>query len=110
LEIVQPLDEAAQIPAALEPQQAVAQGQKSWRIDGALLFGFGQRERPADERDAAMVVESLAGGNLRASPDVDAAQGDPANGVAPGTSFEDLPDDWVCPECGVPKDQFVEIK
>lgn len=32
--------------------------------------------------------------------------GDPDNGVAPGTKFEDLPEDWVCPECGVEKDMF----
>lgn len=32
--------------------------------------------------------------------------GDPENGVAPGTAFEDLPEDWVCPECGVEKDLF----
>lgn len=32
--------------------------------------------------------------------------GDPDNGIAPGTSFEDIPDDWVCPECGVGKDMF----
>jgi rubredoxin len=32
--------------------------------------------------------------------------GDPDNGVEPGTAFEDLPDDWVCPECGVEKDMF----
>ena len=32
--------------------------------------------------------------------------GDPDNGIAPGTSFEDLPKDWVCPVCGVGKDQF----
>ena len=30
-------------------------------------------------------------------------------GIAPGTSFEDLPDAWVCPECGVGKDQFEKI-
>ena len=30
--------------------------------------------------------------------------GDPENGIAPGTSFEDLPDDWVCPLCGVGKE------
>ena len=36
----------------------------------------------------------------------DPAVGDPANGVAPGTSFEDLPDDWICPLCYVDKDQF----
>ena len=32
--------------------------------------------------------------------------GDPENGIEPGTSFEDLPEDWVCPECNVGKDQF----
>lgn len=35
--------------------------------------------------------------------------GDPDNGIAPGTSFEDLPNTWVCPECGVGKDQFEKI-
>jgi len=32
--------------------------------------------------------------------------GDPDVGIAPGTAFEDLPDDWVCPMCAAPKDQF----
>ena len=36
----------------------------------------------------------------------DPAVGDPENNVPPGTAFEDLPDDWVCPECGATKDQF----
>jgi len=36
----------------------------------------------------------------------DPAVGDPDNGVAPGTSFVNLPDDWVCPQCGVGKDMF----
>jgi flavin reductase (DIM6/NTAB) family NADH-FMN oxidoreductase RutF/rubredoxin len=36
----------------------------------------------------------------------DPAAGDPANGVAPGTAFEDVPEDWVCPVCGAGKDQF----
>lgn len=35
--------------------------------------------------------------------------GDPENGIAPGTKFEDLPDDWVCPLCGVGKDQFKKV-
>ena len=34
--------------------------------------------------------------------------GDPDNGIAPGTAFEDLPDDWACPVCGVDKDSFSE--
>jgi rubredoxin len=36
----------------------------------------------------------------------DPAVGNPENNVPAGTAFEDIPDDWVCPECGVPKDQF----
>ena len=36
------------------------------------------------------------------------ALGDPDNGIAPGTKFDDLPDDFVCPLCGVGKDQFSE--
>jgi rubredoxin len=38
----------------------------------------------------------------------DEAKGDPDNGIAPGTKFEDIPEDWVCPDCGVGKDQFEE--
>lgn len=36
----------------------------------------------------------------------DPAAGDPDSGIEPGTAFEDIPDDWVCPICGVGKDQF----
>ena len=39
----------------------------------------------------------------------DPAAGDPDNGIPAGTRFEDLPDTWVCPRCGVPKDLFVKI-
>lgn len=35
--------------------------------------------------------------------------GDPSQDIAPGTPFEDLPEDWVCPECGAPKDAFVAL-
>ena len=34
--------------------------------------------------------------------------GDPENGIAPGTKFEDLPEDFVCPLCGVGKDMFTQ--
>ena len=40
----------------------------------------------------------------------DPAKGDPANGIEPGTAFEDLPDDWECPVCGVGKDNFSEAE
>lgn len=37
----------------------------------------------------------------------DPAIGDPDSGIEPGTPFEDLPDGWACPLCGVPKSEFV---
>jgi len=39
----------------------------------------------------------------------DPAIGDPDSGIAPNTAFEDIPDDWECPECGVEKDMFEPI-
>lgn len=38
----------------------------------------------------------------------DEAVGDPDNGIAVGTPFENLPEDWVCPLCGVGKEDFEE--
>ncbi len=40
----------------------------------------------------------------------DPEKGDPDNGVEPGTKFEDIPDDWVCPVCGVGKEDFEKEK
>jgi flavin reductase (DIM6/NTAB) family NADH-FMN oxidoreductase RutF/rubredoxin len=39
----------------------------------------------------------------------DPEKGNPESGVNPGTPFEDLPDDWVCPVCGAGKDEFEEL-
>ena len=39
----------------------------------------------------------------------DPAEGDPESGIAPGTAFEDIPDDWLCPVCGVGKERFEKI-
>ena len=36
----------------------------------------------------------------------DPAVGDPEGEISPGTAFADLPDGWVCPECGAGKDEF----
>ncbi len=36
--------------------------------------------------------------------------GDADNGIAPGTDFEDIPDDWVCPLCGASKDDFEAVE
>lgn len=39
----------------------------------------------------------------------DPKQGDPDGNVKPGTPFEDIPDDWVCPICGVAKSEFEKV-
>ncbi|MDD4876948.1 MAG: rubredoxin [Dehalococcoidales bacterium] len=36
--------------------------------------------------------------------------GDPDSDIKPGTSFEELPDDWVCPICGAAKDDFQRLE
>ena len=40
----------------------------------------------------------------------DPNQGDEKTGVAPGTPFENLPEDWVCPVCGATKDRFAPTR
>lgn len=40
----------------------------------------------------------------------DPKEGDPDGGVKPGTPFEDVPDSWVCPLCGLPKSAFVPVE
>jgi rubredoxin len=37
-------------------------------------------------------------------------EGDPDSGIPRGTPFEQLPDDWVCPLCGVGKDRFSKVE
>lgn len=39
----------------------------------------------------------------------DPEKGDPKSGILPGTPFEELPDDWVCPRCFVSKAEFEKI-
>lgn len=40
----------------------------------------------------------------------DDAKGDPDNGIAPGTRFEDLPAEFICPLCGAPKEEFEVVE
>ena len=35
--------------------------------------------------------------------------GDPENEIKPGTTFEKLPEEWICPLCGESKDEFIEV-
>lgn len=39
----------------------------------------------------------------------DEAKGIPADGIAPGTALADVPDDWMCPDCGATKVDFDEL-
>ena len=39
----------------------------------------------------------------------DPQKGDPDHGIAPGTAFEEIPDTWVCPQCGVDKSMFEKL-
>ena len=60
-------------------------------------------EKPQEENNMKKYVCNVCG------YEYDPAVGDPDGGIAPGTAFEDIPDDWVCPVCGVGKDQFSEV-
>lgn len=40
----------------------------------------------------------------------DPSLGDPDHGITPGTAFEDILDDWTCPDCGAGKDEFEVIE
>jgi rubredoxin len=40
----------------------------------------------------------------------DESRGDPEHGIPPGTRWEDIPVDWVCTECGVPKSAFEMVE
>ena len=66
-----------------------------------LLIGFNIRQKLGDlkMKYKCIVCEYI----------YNPQNGDPDNGIDAGTSFEDLPDDWVCPLCFVGKDQFEPI-
>jgi flavin reductase (DIM6/NTAB) family NADH-FMN oxidoreductase RutF/rubredoxin len=59
-----------------------------------------KREKPKEEKTMDKYVCTVCGYVY------DPAKGDPESGIAAGTAFEDLPDDWVCPICGAGKDAF----
>lgn len=63
---------------------------------------FVKEEAPKKEMEAAQKYRCVICNYI-----YDPAAGDPDSGVAAGTPFEKLPDDWVCPVCGADKSQFV---
>ena len=82
----------------------------------ALLTGTGQADAPQAGRAASGAAKEQPAGGEAAKYQCgpcgyiyDPAKGDPDSGIAPGVRFEDLPDDWHCPICGVSKDKFHRI-
>ena len=75
-----------------------------------------RREKEAEEQERRVETKDTAG---EEKPKLyqchicgyiyDPVQGDPDGGVPPGTAFEDIPDDWYCPVCGVSKKDFSPI-
>ncbi len=61
------------------------------------------KKEPAPEADGDIYSCDLCG------YEYDPAEGDPDQGIPPGTPFEDLPDDWVCPLCGAEKEDFTKV-
>jgi rubredoxin len=54
-----------------------------------------------ERRDSMEIYTCLVCGYV-----YDEAEGDPVNDIAPGTKWDELPEDWVCPECGASKEDF----
>jgi len=62
------------------------------------------KEEPKKEAKSADKWECTVCGYV-----YDPAVGDPDGGVKPGTAFEDIPDDWICPVCGAAKSEFKKL-
>ena len=78
---------------------------------GAQAAGLANKLKRTPHRTSVSLQERLTFFELilaYAAQGADESAGDPDNGIAPGTKWEDLPDDFVCPLCGVGKDQFEE--
>ena len=59
------------------------------------------------------LVHGLIGGSAydeTGSPLPDETLGDPDEGIAPGTAWEDIPEDWSCPDCGASKEDFEMVE
>jgi rubredoxin len=70
------------------------------------MLGLNKRgKRQGIRRNTMEKWECIACGYI-----YDPAEGDPDSGIAPGTAFEEIPDDWVCPDCGLGKDMFEKVE
>lgn len=81
------------------------------------LFELPQKEvefEPEEEKEAGKVTKTSEelGGKWKCSVCgyvYDPVKGDPDGGIKPGTPFEEIPDDWVCPVCGAAKKDFNKL-
>jgi rubredoxin len=69
------------------------------------MSGVVERGRSMADNDDFKVWQCLTCGYI-----YNEADGDPDEGLAPGTRWADVPEDWVCPECGTPKSDFEMIE
>ena len=103
---------------------------QDWRFLIAYYeWKYGKKFKPVQRRNGKTIPEDVScplcdaphhyqydnnGGNGQYQCKVcgyvyDPEAGIPDQGIAPGTAFEDLPDDWVCPECGAGKEEFSPV-
>lgn len=82
-----------------------------------LIKAFGEGEKkpaPAFKRKRRALPKKLAPVGvwvcMGCGHEYDPKYGDPENGVAPGTEFERIPDDWVCPECNKEKSHYIKVQ
>lgn len=81
-------------------------------MDSVVVIGL----RPGDEYDVRSVVLKNAENFMKKWQCVvcgfiyDEAEGWPDDGIQPGTAWEDVPEDWECPDCGVGKEDFEMIE
>ena len=73
--------------------------------DADLAYGVDVIEEAVEEDEEAEMKRYVC---ITCGWVYDPEEGDPESGIAPGTPFEDIPDDWTCPACGVGKEYFQE--
>ncbi len=78
-----------------------------------VLKGYSPKNAPTyiDKTKLAMEIEQKTGNEIWQCQlchyTYESEKGDPISGIAPGTKFADLPDDWTCPICGADKNKFI---
>jgi len=104
------LDKAAEPITYLyyrEVKKAVAPKNAPTYVDKSKLS-----KEPADKEESTLKEESGTAKKYKCTACgyiYDPEEGDPDGGIAPGTRFEDIPDNWVCPICGTEKEDFIEV-